>query len=182
MVLAAAVTTDPAERLTRYRRAHEKAFHQAVQKLRELQETRHKRHPAPTTVLMDRFATEDACKCHLPCSLQPARVEVSSVSLTCWPLDRGARSVAVRRLPQTDQPATWHRHARVQGAISHLVRGHTPRRGRHRHDVATLQSLLSIRRAADGAVDVSRIRQAVLADDPESQLAGLAAYPLFARS
>jgi hypothetical protein len=45
---------------------------------------------------------------------------------------------------------------------------------------ATLHSLLSIRRVATARSMLGRIRQAVLADNPETQLAGLSAYPLFA--
>jgi len=41
--LAAAVTTDSIDRLTRYRRAHEKAMHQALDRLRERQAARHRR-------------------------------------------------------------------------------------------------------------------------------------------
>ncbi len=39
MQLAAAITTEPLDREARYRRGHEKALHQAIDKLRNLQAT-----------------------------------------------------------------------------------------------------------------------------------------------
>ncbi len=178
MILAAAVTTDPAERLTRYRRAHEKAFHQAVQKLRELQQSRRKKLPAQTTVPIDRFATEDACKCHL-------RARFSSPEWKCPAcLSPRGHWIAAREVWQC---ASCHkqislRHGTVMhgskaplltwfGAIRHVV-------GDTAMTCATLQSLLSIRRVATARSMLRRIRQAVLAGDSETQLAGLAAYPL----
>jgi transposase-like protein len=180
MALAAAVTTDPAERLTRYRRAHEKALHQAVQKLRELQQSRHKKHPAPTSFPMDRFATEDACKGHLrarfstpewkcPACRSPRGHWITARAV--WQCAKCGKQIGLRHgtvmqgspLPLT----TWF-------AAIRYVAGDTTM------SCATLKSIVSIRRAATARSMLRRIRQAVLADNPESQLAGLAAYPLFA--
>jgi transposase-like protein len=180
MFLAAAVTTDPAERLTRYRRAHEKALHQAIQRLRELQEARHKRQPAPTSFSADRFATEAECKGHL-------RARFSSPDWKC-PACRSPRGhwITAREVWQCAKcrKQIGLRHGTVMEgspltlstwfAAIRYVAGDTAMNS------VTLSRLVSIRRAATAQSMLRRIRQAVLADNPESQLAGLSAYPLFA--
>jgi transposase-like protein len=179
MVLAAAVTTDPAERLTRYRRAHEKAFHQAVQKLRELQQSKLKELPAQT-VPMDRFATEDACKRHL-------RARFSTPAWKCpGCLSRRGHWIAAREVWQCascDKQISLRHGTVMQGSPLPLLTWFAAIRyvaGDTAMTCNTLQGLVSIRRVATARSMLRRIRQAVLADNPESQLAGLSAYPLFA--
>ncbi len=62
--LAAAVTTDAVERLTRYRRAHEKAFHQALSRLGELQAARRDQR-LRVDQSTPRFSSEETCRDHL---------------------------------------------------------------------------------------------------------------------
>lgn len=179
MILVAAVTTDPADRLTRYRRAHEKAFHQAVQKLRELQQHRHKNLPAQT-VPMDRFATEDACKRHL-------RARFSTPEWKCPAcLSRRGHWIAAREVWQCascDKQISLRHGTVMQGSPLPLLTWFTAIRyvaGDTAMTGATLKSMASIRRVATARSMLRRIRQAVLADNPDGQLAGLAEYPLFA--
>jgi transposase-like protein len=63
-ILAAAVSTDGIDRVTRYRRAHEKGFHQALQRLREIRgEPRIV--PQLVRVAQPFPFTENACRDHL---------------------------------------------------------------------------------------------------------------------
>jgi transposase-like protein len=180
MVLAAAVTTDPAERLTRYRRAHEKSLHQALQKLRELQQSRHKKLPAQTMVPMDRFATEEACKGHLrarfsssdwkcPACLSPRGHWITARDV--WQCAKCGKQISLRHgtvMEGSPLPlSTWFAAIRYVVADTAMT-------------CVTLSRLVSIRRAATAQSMLRRIRQAVMADDAEAQLAGLSAYPLSA--
>ena len=180
MVLVAAVTTDPAERLTRYRRAHEKAFHQAIQKLRELQQSRHKKLSAQAVVPMDRFATEDACKRHL-------RARFSTPAWKCPAcLSRRGHWIAAHEVWQCarcDKQIRLRHGTVMQGSPLPLLTWFAAIRyvaGDTAMTCAALMSVVPIRRVATARSMLRRIRQAVLADNPESRLAGLAAYPLFA--
>lgn len=64
-VLSAAVTSDGAERLTRYRRTHEKGLYAALDRLREVQRARRLLPPAPAPPVPDEFATEADCAAYL---------------------------------------------------------------------------------------------------------------------
>ena len=180
MALAAAVTTDPAERLTRYRRAHEKALHQAIHRLRELQEARHKKHPAPTSFSADQFATEEQCKGHLrarfsspqwkcPACLSPRGHWIAARDV--WQCTKCGKQISLRHgtvLEGSPLPfAIWFAAIRYVVADTAMTS-------------VTLSRLVSIRRAATAQSMLRRIRQAVMADDAEAQLAGLSAYPLSA--
>ena len=129
---------------------------------------------------MDRFATEDACKSHL-------RARFSRPEWKCPAcLSRAGHWIPAREVWQCTgcHKQFSLRHGTVMhaskvplltwfAAIRHVV-------GDTAMTCAALQSLLSIRRVATARSMLRRIRQAVLAGDPETQLAGLAAYPLFA--
>ena len=61
ILLTGAISTDALERLTRYRRAHEKAWHQALQRLRELMDVPQPKAPSPAKPQLS-FTEEDCCK------------------------------------------------------------------------------------------------------------------------
>jgi hypothetical protein len=63
--LATAITTEPLDRVARYRRGHEKALHQAIDKLRGLQAARAAQRPEPTPKSATAFATETDCETYL---------------------------------------------------------------------------------------------------------------------
>ena len=63
--LAASVTSDAIDRLTRYRRAHEKAVHQAMDRLRERQAARRTQVGSQPGNPRDRFLSEAACRAQL---------------------------------------------------------------------------------------------------------------------
>ena len=63
--LAAAVTSDAIDRLSRYRRTHEKAMHQALDRLRERQAARRSQLGRQPSSPQDLFATEAACRAQL---------------------------------------------------------------------------------------------------------------------
>ena len=63
--LAAAITTEPLDRAARYRRGHEKALHQALEKLRNLQVAGAAPHPEPAPDWTAQFMTTAGCEAYL---------------------------------------------------------------------------------------------------------------------
>jgi transposase-like protein len=64
-LLAAAVTTDALDRVTRYRRAHEKGFHNALLRLREVQTSARPAPAVATPRFIPQFNTEQECEAYL---------------------------------------------------------------------------------------------------------------------
>ena len=63
--LAAAVTAEPLDRAARYRRGHEKALHQALEKLRNLQPAGTTACPDPPPDWTEKLATTVGCEAYL---------------------------------------------------------------------------------------------------------------------
>jgi transposase-like protein len=63
--LAAAVTTDALDRVTRYRRAHEKGFHAALLRLREVQMSARRTPAIALPNSIPQFTTEHECEAYL---------------------------------------------------------------------------------------------------------------------
>jgi hypothetical protein len=176
--LATAVTSDALERLTRYRRAHEKALHQAIQKLLEFRR-RSPVTPRAGEVAPSMFATERDCMVYLRARFTRAdwRCPACSSHHGCWLESRevwecracskqvGPRHGTVMAgspLPLT----TWFAAIRYVTADMSMT-------------ATKLQRLISVRRPATAQSMLRRIRDGIKHNDPLTQLAGLSQYPLF---
>jgi hypothetical protein len=176
LVLAAAVTTEPLERLTRYRRAHEKALYQAIHKVYEQRPVLATDGLQEIDSHMDLFATDEACRSHLRARFDRADWRCPGCdgsrghwvdTRDCWECAVCGRQVGLRYgtvFERSPLPlVTWFLAIRVVVSDATIT-------------AATLGQLISIRRPATAQSMLARIRHAMEADDSGTQLAGLTAY------
>jgi hypothetical protein len=178
-MLVAATTSDALERVARYRRSHEKAFHQAMNALRE--RLRERGRQSQNCRSADLFATEAACRDHLRAPFRDAAWRCPKCgaanghwleSRACWECGACGGQVSLRHGTIFEKSplslATWFAAIRYVVADSAL-------------NAVKLAKLVSISRPATAQAMLRRIKQALAEEDASTKLAGLAAYPLWPR-
>ena len=177
-LLAAAVTAEPLERVTRYRRAHEKAMAQAMNALRDLCQE-HDRQAQLKTVPADLFATDEACRRHLfarfsdpdwCCPKCRSAIGHWLSQRQAWECAgchkqfglRFGTVMASSNLPLT----TWFAAIRYQVADGKIR-------------AVDLARLLRLGRPATAQLLIRRFQEALKTEDPPARLAGLTRYPLW---
>lgn len=182
LLLATAITTEPLDRAARYRRGHEKALHQAIDKLRGLQSTRAAQRPDTTPDAVTEFTMVEDCQAYLQSRFSAGgwRCPRCGGRQGCW-LERrkawecgrcrvqyGLRYGTVfarSALPLT----TWFLAIRAFAGCTSIT-------------ARELMAITRITRPATAQAMLRRIRRAVAGNDVQRGLAGLTAYPLAAGS
>jgi transposase-like protein len=178
MQLAAAITTEPLDRAARYRRGHEKALHQAIDKLRNLQAAGATARPDPAPDWTAKFATEAECEGYLQKRFlaakwrcprcREARGHWLSTRQRWQCADCGAQ-IGLRHgtvFKHSQLPLTgWFLAIRAFASRTTIT-------------ARELMSLTGIERPATARAMLKRIRRALDENDLALGLAGLTAYPL----
>ena len=166
----AAVTSEATERMTRYRRLHERGLYEAMHHLRLVQQDRLREPAAPTIAVQ--FSDEASCTQHLA-------ARIGSPEWRCpqcgdphgyWLAARGRWECSGC---QTQIGPRRHGHGRLALAAGHLVFGHCLR---HRRPVDLGNRLGKRDRdpaRGDGARHAQQILAALASPDADRLLAGL---------
>lgn len=174
--LAAAVTGDKLDRCARYRRVHEKALHQALDKLRIFRAEATSRTPDAESAV-DQFASTEACELYLRRHLLAANWRCPACQSDqghwlqrrkVWECARCAKQTGLRfgtvfehsPLPLT----TWFKAIRIYASQTDIR-------------AEDLAERVGIQRPGTARSMLVRIRRAVGEEDLERGLAGLLAWP-----
>ncbi len=178
--LATAVSTEPLDRVARYRRGHERALHYAVEKLMAYQSARFQHHTELPVDWATKFATESGCteylRAHFDKSLwQCPRCEHGRgnwlATRNVYECARCGSQVSVRFGTVFERSqlslTIWFTAIRAFSAHTSI-------------SAAMLMKLTGITRSATARSVLRRIRDAFDAGDTAVGLAGLTAFPLTA--
>ncbi|MFZ1009601.1 MAG: IS1595 family transposase [Candidatus Sulfotelmatobacter sp.] len=176
--LTAAVTAEPLDRAARYRRTHEKALHQALDKLRLWQTAGPATRPDPAPDWTEKFTSETGCEAYL-------HQRFSSNNWHC-PQCRQKRGhwLSTRRRWECSHCGAQIglRHGTVfehsQLPLAGWFLGIRAFAGRTAITARELMALTGIERPATARAMLKRIRRALHENDLAMGLAGLTAYPL----
>jgi hypothetical protein len=178
LLLATAISTEPLDRVARYRRGHERALHHALEKLVAYQSARPQQHTNPSVDWISKFNTEPGC-------IEYLQAHFDGSSWLCPRCKHRRRSwLATRRVYECAQcgmqvslrhgtvfersqlPLTiWFAAIRAFSACNSI-------------NVAMLTKLTGITRLATTRSVLRRIQDAFEAGDTAVGLVGLTAYPL----
>ena len=176
--LTAAVMAEPLERCARYRRGHEKAMYQALDKLRLLRARPAENCSPVADVTSGRFSTTEACELYLK------QYQFSSL-WRCPSCQSGKGHWLQRRKVWECAGCSKQYGLRFGTVFEHsplplTTWFHAIRQYAARTDVsaAALADMIGIKRLGTARAMLNRIRGAVFSHDVEHGLAGLLAYPL----